>query len=204
MLAAWPRPRGRTPPMLSFSINSRGRRTQAWAAPGSAPGRPGRARRRRCCSARRRPRRRPTGAVEGRAIGRVDVAGERKARGRADLDQVQHDGAGAAGDHGGELVEVPGAARGDRIGKLGEAGLPHQMDVLDLHIAGRPRRVFEQKIDPRVRGRISPHAGSRRSRRARGSRRRASAAPTSGFGWAVLTPTSSIPPPRSTSTSSQL
>ena len=40
----------------------------------------------------------------------VDVAGEREAVGGADLDEIQHHRAVAGGHHGGELVEMAGAA----------------------------------------------------------------------------------------------
>ncbi len=54
-------------------------------------------------------------AIERFAIAAVDVAGERKAVGGADLDEEQHRRAVAGGDHGGELVEVAGAAGRHRI-----------------------------------------------------------------------------------------
>src|SRR6476646_7778400 len=43
-----------------------------------------------------------------------------------------------------------GAALRYRIGKLGEAGPPHQVDVLDLDIAARAVWRFEQEVDARV------------------------------------------------------
>jgi len=43
-----------------------------------------------------------------------------------------------------------GAALGHRVGKLGEPLLPHQMHVLDLHIAGRAAGLLQQEIHPRI------------------------------------------------------
>ncbi len=92
----------------------------------------------------------PGGArlVELLSVGRIDVAGHRKALRRGDLDQEQHDGARSRCRHGGELAEMLGAAPGHRIRELCEPRLAHEVDVLDLHIAGRTRRVLEQEIDP--------------------------------------------------------
>ena len=64
---------------------------------------------------------RAPGGVEGRAIGRIDVAGEREAPGRADLDQEQHHRAAPGRHHVAELAEVLGAALGHGVGKFGEA-----------------------------------------------------------------------------------
>ncbi len=64
---------------------------------------------------------------------------------RADLDQEQHDRAGAGRDHVGELDEVLGAALGDGVGKFGQPRLAHQMHVLDLDIAGRPAGSSSRK-----------------------------------------------------------
>src|SRR5438094_2318139 len=49
-----------------------------------------------------------SGEVEGAAIGRVDVAGEREGAGRADLHQVKHHGPAARSHHGGQLVTMHG------------------------------------------------------------------------------------------------
>ena len=88
--------------------------------------------------------------VERPAVGRVDVAGERKTPRRTDLDQEQHHRAGALCRHVGQLGEVLRPALGDRVGEFRECRAAHQVDVLDLDIARRPRRVFEQEIDARI------------------------------------------------------
>src|SRR5205085_302000 len=72
------------------------------------------------------------GRVEGLPISRVDVARERKALRRTDLDQKQHHGAMAGRRHVGKLREMPRAPLGDGIGKLREPGRAHEMHVLDL------------------------------------------------------------------------
>ena len=89
-------------------------------------------------------------AVECRRIGRVDIAGDGKAVRRWNLDDVELHGAGAAIATMPQLVEMLGAAGGDAIGKFGKPRLAHQMDILDLQIARRPRRPFEQEIDPGI------------------------------------------------------
>ncbi len=88
------------------------------------------------------------GPIERRGVAGIDVAGECEALRRADLDQIEHHGACARRHHVGELVEMLGAALGHGIGKFGQIALPHQVHVLDLDIAGRPGRVFEQEVDP--------------------------------------------------------
>ena len=50
--------------------------------------------------------------------------------------------------HVAKLVEVPGAAGGDAVWKLRQAGRAHQVDVLDLDIAGRAPRPVQQHVDP--------------------------------------------------------
>ena len=60
-------------------------------------------------------------AVERFAVAPVDVAREREAPRRADLDEIQHHRAGAGRHHVGKLVEMLGAALGHRVGKFGKA-----------------------------------------------------------------------------------
>src|SRR5215475_16231089 len=43
-----------------------------------------------------------------------------------------------------------GTTLGDGVGEFGETGRAHQMDVLDLDIARRARRMFQQKINART------------------------------------------------------
>src|SRR5208282_5047231 len=88
--------------------------------------------------------------LEGCGIDRVEVAGDGEAIRRWNLNDEEEYGARAARRHGSELPEMLGAAVGHAVREFGEPRLAHEMDVLDLQIAGRPRRIFEQKIDPGV------------------------------------------------------
>src|ERR1051326_4757673 len=89
-------------------------------------------------------------AVEGSGISRVDVARYSEALGRRNLDDKEEHGAGAAGDHQRQIVEMLGAAHRDAIGKLGEVRRAHQVHVLDLEIAGRALAVLEHEVGARV------------------------------------------------------
>ena len=42
------------------------------------------------------------------------------------------------------------SALGHGIGKFGERRSPHQVHVLDLDVTGRPVRMLEQEVDPRI------------------------------------------------------
>src|SRR5690606_79038 len=86
--------------------------------------------------------------VEGRAVGRVDIARERDARGRPDLYEIDHHGAVTARDFGGEIVEMSRAACRHAVRELRAAGMPHHVDILDLDEARRRAVALEQEIDP--------------------------------------------------------
>ena len=88
--------------------------------PPSAPARRSRCHPSRSCISTPSPRRRVTRPIERRAVLRIDVAGERKARRRADLDQIEHHRAVPACDHVAQFVEMLGAALGLGIGKFGK------------------------------------------------------------------------------------
>src|SRR5207302_2916995 len=85
--------------------------------------------------------------IDGRAVGCVYVASEFEAPRRADLDQEQHHRAGARRRYLAKLDEVLGPALGHRIGKFRQPWLAHEVHVLDLDVARRPRQALEQEID---------------------------------------------------------
>ena len=91
-----------------------------------------------------------TRGLEPFRIVRIYVAGKAKPVRIVALNQKHHRRAGALGDHVGKLVQMLRAPGGDRVWKLGETGLTHQMDVLDLDIAGRLALALEQNVDPAV------------------------------------------------------
>ena len=142
------------------------------------------------------------GSLEALGIVRIYVAGKAKPMGVVALDQEHHRGAGAFGDHVGELVQVLRAPGRDRIGKLGKARLAHQVHVLDLDIAGRFAVALEQDVDPAVLAVFHLRALALIAGKL-GDFPAAIASPTMWLGWLVLMPTMAGPAPRSTSRSSQ-
>src|SRR5690606_40644559 len=60
-----------------------------------------------------------------------------------------YDRAGALFAHGSQLIQVASATRGDRVGKLGQASLAHEVDVLYFDIGGRTLGMLQKRSEER-------------------------------------------------------
>ena len=88
------------------------------------------------------------GALEGKSIGRIEVAAKTEAVAIAALNHEKHDGAESGLPHAAEFVEVTRTAGGHGIREFRQARAAYEMDVLHLDIGRRPLRMLQQKVDP--------------------------------------------------------
>lgn len=92
----------------------------------------------------------PAGHYKRLRIGGVEICSNREAVAVLALDNIQHGCTVSRFYLADQFTQMLGAARSLAVGKLVQAGLAHQMDVLDLDEAWRQAGLMNQKVDAAV------------------------------------------------------